>query len=153
MNPQQLEYIIIAVDIHRHFARAAEKTHVTQLTLSMMIQKLEEELGIRIFERSIHPVTPTPEGEEIIARAKQIMADVSRLKEYTKVLKHEISGELKLAVIPTRAPYLLLLFIKSFVENYLLLKISIRELVTNDFIALLENGNIDIGLLTTPLKD
>jgi LysR family transcriptional regulator, hydrogen peroxide-inducible genes activator len=152
MNLQQLEYII-AVDIHRHFARAAEKTHVTQPTLSMMIQKLEEELGIRIFDRSKQPVTPTPEGEEIIARAKQIMADVSRLKEYTKELKHEISGELKLAVIPTLAPYLLPLFIKSFVENHPLLKITIRELVTNDIITSLKNGDIDIGLLATPLHD
>ena len=74
MNLQQLEYII-AVDVHRHFARAAEKSHVTQPTLSMMIQKLEDELGIRIFDRSKQPVTPTTEGEEIIARAKEIMAD------------------------------------------------------------------------------
>ncbi len=152
MNLQQLEYII-AVDTHRHFARAAEKTHVTQPTLSMMIQKLEEELGIRIFDRSKKPVTPTQEGEQIISRAKQIVADVSRLKEYTKERKHEISGELKLAVIPTLAPYLLPLFIKSFVDNHPLLKITIRELVTNDMITSLKNGDIDIGLLATPLHD
>ncbi len=152
MNLQQLEYII-AVDVHRHFAKAAEKSHVTQPTLSMMIQKLEDELGIRIFDRSKQPVTPTTEGEEIIARAKEIMADVSRLKEYTKDLKHEISGELKLAVIPTLAPYLLPLFIKSFVENHPLLKITIRELVTNDIITSLKNGDIDVGLLATPLND
>src|SRR5689334_3345557 len=109
MNLQQLEYII-AVDTHRHFARAAEKTFVTQPTLSMMIQKLEDELAIRIFDRSKQPVTPTQEGEEVIIRAKQIIADVNRLKEFAKALKHEISGEVKLAVIPTLAPYLLPLF-------------------------------------------
>lgn len=152
MNLQQLDYII-AVDAHRHFAKAAEKTFVTQPTLSMMIQKLEEELGVRIFDRSKQPVVPTREGEEIIARAKQIMADVSRMREFAKQLKHEISGEMKLAVIPTLAPYLLPLFLKSFAEEHPLLKISIRELVTDEIINSLKNGDIDIGLLATPLND
>jgi len=152
MNLQQLDYII-AVDTHRHFARAAAKTFVTQPTLSMMIQKLEDELGVRIFDRSKQPVVPTPEGEEIIARARQILADVGLLKEFTQKLKHEVSGELKLAVIPTLAPYLLPLFLKSFVEKHPLLKTTIRELVTNDIILALKNGDIDIGLLATPLND
>ncbi len=152
MNLQQLDYII-AVDAHRHFAKAAEKTFVTQPTLSMMIQKLEEELGVRIFDRSKKPVVPTREGEEIIARAKQIMSDVSRMREFAKQLKHEISGEMKLAVIPTLAPYLLPLFLKSFAEEHPLLKISIRELVTDEIINSLKNGDIDIGLLATPLND
>jgi len=143
----------MAVDTHRHFAKAAEKTFVTQPTLSMMIQKLEEELGVRIFDRSKQPVSPTPEGVEIINRAKQIIADVNKLKEYTKALKNEISGELKIAVIPTLAPYLLPLFLKAFVEHNPLLKINIRELVTNDIITSLKNGDIDIGLLATPLND
>ncbi len=81
------------------------------------------------------------------------MADVSRLKEFSRQLKHEISGEMKLAVIPTLAPYLLPLFLKSFAEKYPLLKISIRELVTDEIINSLKNGDIDIGLLATPLKD
>jgi LysR family hydrogen peroxide-inducible transcriptional activator len=152
MNFQQLDYII-AVDTHRHFARAAERTFVTQPTLSMMIRKLEQELGIRIFDRSKQPVVPTPEGEMIIERAKQIMADVGRLKEFGRERKHEISGELKLALIPTLAPYLLPLFLKSFVEHHPLLKITIRELVTNDIVAALRNGDIDVGLLATPVND
>ncbi len=152
MNFHQLEYII-AIDTYRHFAKAAEKTFVTQPTLSMMVQKLEEELGIRIFDRSKQPVVPTPEGIEVIVRARQIMADVNRLKEFSRQLKHEISGEMKLAVIPTLAPYLLPLFLKSFAEKYPLLKISIRELVTDEIISSLKNGDTDIGLLATPLKD
>ncbi len=152
MNFQQLDYII-AVDTCRHFAKAAKKTNVTQPTLSMMVQKLEEELGLLIFDRSKQPVVPTREGKEIITRAKQIMADVSRMKEFTKQLKHEISGEMKLAVIPTLAPYLLPLFLKSFAENHPMLKITIRELVTDDIINLLKTGDLDIGLLATPLKD
>jgi LysR family hydrogen peroxide-inducible transcriptional activator len=152
MNLQQLEYIV-AVDTHRHFAKAAEKTFVTQPTLSMMIQKLEDELSIRIFDRSKQPVVPTKEGEEIIARAKQILADVNGLKEFTRQIKHEISGELKLAVIPTLAPYVLPLFLKSFAEKYPLLKITIREIVTDEIVASLKTGDVDIGLLATPLND
>ena len=152
MNLQQLDYII-ALDNHRHFARAASKANVTQPTLSMMIQKLEDELGIRIFDRSKQPVEPTPEGAEIIARARQIMADVGLMKDFTQEMKHEVSGELKLAVIPTLAPYLLPLFLKSFVAKHPLLRTTIRELVTNDIMAALKNGDIDIGLLATPLND
>ena len=152
MNLQQLDYII-AVDALRHFARAAEKTFVTQPTLSMMVQKLESELGIQIFDRSKQPIVPTRDGEQIIARAKQIMADVSHLKEFARQQKHEISGELKLAVIPTLAPYLLPLFLKSFAQRYSKLKISIREWVTDEIIDSLKNGDLDIGLLATPLKD
>jgi len=152
MNLQQFEYIV-AVDTHRHFAKAAEKTFVTQPTLSMMIQKLEEELGIRIFDRSRQPVVPTREGEEIIARARQILADVSQLKEFTRQQKHDIAGEMKLAVIPTLAPYLLPLFLKAFAELHPKLKISIRELVTDEIINSLKNGDTDIGLLATPLND
>src|SRR3954469_11134629 len=116
MNLQQLEYIV-AVDTHRHFAKAAEKTFVTQPTLSMMIQKLEGELGIRIFDRSKQPVVPTKEGQEVIGRAKQILADVNGVKEFTRQLKHGISGNMRLAVIPTLAPYILPLFLKSFAEK------------------------------------
>ena len=152
MNLQQLEYII-AIDTHRHFARAAERTFVTQPTLSMMVQKLEDELGIKIFDRSRQPVVPTPEGQEIIARARQILADVNRLKEYAQQRRHEISGEMVLAVIPTVAPYLLPLFLKSFTDKYPALKISIRELVTDKIIESLKTGEVDIGLLATPLND
>ena len=86
MNLQQLEYIL-AVDAQRHFARAAEKCFVTQPTLSMMVQKLEEELGLKIFDRSGQPVIPTKEGEEIIRRAKLILAESNRLKNYASELR------------------------------------------------------------------
>lgn len=152
MNLQQLEYII-ALDHHRQFARAAEKCFITQPTLSMMVQKLETELGIRIFDRSRQPIVPTREGQEVIQRAKQIMADVNRLKDFARQQKQEVSGEVRLAVIPTVAPYLLPLFLKSFAEKYPLLKISIRELVTNEIIHGLKTDELDIAILATPLKD
>jgi LysR family hydrogen peroxide-inducible transcriptional activator len=152
MNIQQLEYIL-AVDTHRHFATAADKSNVTQPTLSMMIRKLEDELGVRIFDRSKQPVQPTREGKEIILRARQIIADVNHLKEFAKGLKSDVSGEIRIAIIPTLAPYLLPLFLPSFVDAHPLLRVKISELVTQDIIGALKNGDADIGLLATPLHD
>ena len=152
MNFQQLEYVL-AVDNCRHFALAAEKTFVTQPTLSMMIKKLEDELGIKIFDRSRQPVVPTREGEEVIKRARKILAEASQLQEYAKELKGEITGELHLGIIPTLAPYLLPLFLKSFTQKHPALKIYIREMITNEIIDKLKSGELDIGLLATPLHE
>jgi len=152
MNLQQLEYIV-AVEKHRHFAKAADASFVTQPTLSMMIQKLEDELGVKIFDRKKQPVEPTKEGEEIILRAKQVLAEVGHLKEYAAELKGEITGELHLGIIPTLAPYLLPLFLKPFSQKYPHLKIYIKEMVTNDIIAKLKTGDLDMGILATPLHE
>ncbi|HYE53973.1 MAG TPA: LysR substrate-binding domain-containing protein [Chitinophagaceae bacterium] len=152
MNFSQLEYVI-AVDNYRQFNLAAEKCFVTQATLSMMIRKLEEELDIKIFERSRQPVTPTREGEQIILRARQIVAEANALRSYVKDIRGEISGELRLGVIPTLAPYLLPLFLRSFTEKFPGLKIFIRELVTDEIITKLRTGELDIGLLATPLHE
>ncbi|HYM94763.1 MAG TPA: LysR substrate-binding domain-containing protein [Chitinophagaceae bacterium] len=152
MNLQQLEYIV-AVERERHFVRAAKKCFVAQATLSMMIKKLEEELGVKIFDRGKQPVSPTKDGTEIISRAKKILADAAMLKSFAKSLKGEITGEVRLAIIPTLAPYLLPLFLKSFAEKFPHLNINIRELVTDDIIQYLKNGDADIGILATPLND
>jgi LysR family hydrogen peroxide-inducible transcriptional activator len=152
MNLQQLEYVL-AVDKYRHFAKAAQNSFVTQPTLSMMIQKLEDELGIKIFDRKKQPVQPTEEGREIIERARQIMGDVARLREYSQERKQQVSGEVKVGIIPTLAPYLLPLFLKSLMEKYPLLKVKIRELVTEDIISKLKKGEIDIGLMATPVNE
>ena len=152
MNIQQLQYIL-AVDTHRHFATAAGKSNVTQPTLSMMIRKLEDELGVIIFDRTKQPVEPTPEGRQVIIRARQILADVNQLKEFAKGLKSDISGEIRIAIIPTLAPYLLPLFLPSFVEKHPALRVNISELVTSDIINALKSGDTDIGLLATPLHD
>jgi LysR family transcriptional regulator, hydrogen peroxide-inducible genes activator len=152
LNLQQLEYVI-AVDKYRHFVRAAEHCYVTQPTLSMMIQKLEEEFGLKIFDRSKKPVEPTKEGQEIISRAKELLSKAALLKAYATELKGEIAGELHLGIIPTLAPYLLPLFLKSFTEQYPDLKVYIKEMITAEIIEKLKNGDLDVGLLATPLSE
>ena len=152
MNFQQLEYIL-AVNTHRHFARAAEKCFVTQPTLSMMIHKLEEELGVKIFDRSQQPVTLTREGEEIIKRAKSVLVQADHLKHYANELKGEMTGELRMGIIPTLAPYLLPLFLKTFHGKYPSLKIFVKEMVTDEIILKLRTGELDLGLLATPVNE
>ena len=126
MNFQQLEYII-AVNDCRHFGEAADRCFVTQPTLSMMIRKLEEELGIKIFDRDRKPLVPTREGMEIIRKAKHVVAGVNDLKGFTMELKGQISGDLRIGIIPTLAPYLLPLFLKSFTERYNGLNVFVKE--------------------------
>lgn len=152
MNLAQLEYIV-AVDNQRHFVKAAETCFVTQATLSMMIKKLEEELDIKIFDRSKLPVEPTKEGREILIRARKILAETNGLVAYSGELKNSVSGELHLGIIPTLAPYLLPLFLKKFTVKYPNVKLRITELITSDIAAKLKTGLLDIGLLATPLRD
>lgn len=152
MNLQQLEYIV-AVDRHRHFVKAAEQSFVTQPTLSMMIQKLEDELGFKIFDRSKQPIVPTREGEQIIQRAKLILSEVSRLKEMAAEMQHGLEGEIRIGIIPTLAPYLLPLFLKPFTTKYPGVTVYIKELVTERILEQLKTGETDIGILAGPLHD
>lgn len=152
MNFQQLEYIV-AVDTYRHFAKAAEHSFVTQATLSMMIQKLEAELGILIFDRSRQPVTPTLTGKKIIEQARRILMESVKLKELVNMEKGEVTGELKVGIIPTLAPYLLPLFLKKFSDDYPLVKLNISEHTTATIIRKLKDGRLDAGILATPLSD
>ena len=152
MNIQQLEYIV-AVDTYRHFAKASEKSFVTQPTLSAMIQKLEEELSVKIFDRTRQPVMPTRQGEEIVRRARLILAEVNGLRNFAMELKEEATGELRLGIIPTLAPYLLPLFLKSFREKNPGLTLFIKDLKTDEILAGLKKGELDMGLLATPLHE
>ena len=152
MNLQQLEYIVAVNDL-RHFARAAERCHVTQPTLSMMIRKLEDELGMQVFDRSAHPVTPTREGTEVIRRAELILDEVRQLHEFTGELKGRVGGTVHLGIIPTLAPYLLPLFIRSFSGAHPHLQLNVREMMTDDCIKGLRRGELDLALLSTPLHE
>lgn len=106
MTIQQLEYIL-AVDQFRHFARAAEYCRVTQPTLSAMIQKLEDELGVKLFDRTVQPVCPTTIGQKVIDQARVILAQAAQVKEIISEEKQSLSGIFRLGVLPTVAPYLL----------------------------------------------
>ena len=148
----QLEYLV-AVDTYRHFAQAAEHCFVTQPTLSMQLKKLEDELGVLLFDRSKQPVIPTETGIEIIAQAKKILAEKSLIGEIVHTRKGVVAGELKLGIIPTLAPYLLPLFIHQFIRKYNNVKLVVTELTTDNIIARLKDGRLDAGILVTPLQE
>ena len=150
MTLQQLEYIV-AVDTHRHFVRAAEQCFVTQPTLSSMIHKLEDELGVKIFDRSKQPVIPTAAGKVVIEQARVILREAERLENIVQQEKSEIKGELRLGVIPTLAPYLLPLFLKEFADKYPQVQLVVTENNTETIIRKLKDRVIDAGLLATPL--
>ena len=151
MNIQQLEYII-ALDTHRHFVKAAETCFVTQATLSTMVKKLEEELGVKIFDRSKLPIIPTETGKKIIAQAKNMLQESHQLQEIVQEQKGKVTGELRIGIIPTLAPYLLPLFLNSFLKKYPELKLKISELTTDEIIHKLERLELDAGILATPLN-
>ena len=110
----QLEYVV-AVDEFRHFATAADKCFVTQPTLSMQIKKLEDDLGVIIFDRSRQPVVPTDIGYKLIEQARTVLASTQRIKEIINEEKQEVAGSLKIGIIPTLAPYLLPIFIGDYI--------------------------------------
>lgn len=152
MTITQLEYVV-AIDIYRHFAMAADHCHVTQPTLSMQVNKLEQELGIKIFDRSKQPVVPTEHGKEIISQAKRILAEVSVIGDIVQNKKGVFKGQLKVGIIPTLAPYLLPLFVKSFAKKYPQVKLIVNELTTDILIERLREGKVDAAILVTPLQE
>ncbi len=152
MNIQQLEYII-AVDNYRHFAKAAEASFVTQPTLSMMIQKLEEELGVKIFDRGQQPVQPTPIGVQVINQARVIVSQVKQVKDIVQEEKGIVQGSLKIGIIPTISPYLLPLLIQKHTEYGYDIELIIEEATTDQIMEKLASGTLDVGILATPLHN
>lgn len=148
----QFEYII-AVDNYRHFGRAAEASFVTQPTLSMQIHKLEDQLGVVIFDRSKQPVVPTDIGKRIIALARTVINESKKIKELVEDEKGDVAGELTIGIIPTLSPYLLPLFINNFIEKYPGVNIKVEELITEQVVHKLKNELLDIGLIVTPYED
>jgi LysR family hydrogen peroxide-inducible transcriptional activator len=147
----QLSYIA-AVHKTKNFGLAAKSCFVTQPTLSMQIQKLEEELGVLIFDRSKKPVQATVIGKKIIKQAQLILQEVSRVDELIKAEKGELTGEFRLGVIPTLAPYLIPLFIQSFSQKYPKVQLIVEELQTTQILEKLKEDALDAGLLVTPLN-
>jgi LysR family hydrogen peroxide-inducible transcriptional activator len=152
MTFTQLEYIL-AIDTHRHFAKAAEACFVTQPTLSMQVGKLEKTLGVKIFDRTHSPVVPTEAGKQILEQAKKILLEKSRVSEIISLKKGLVEGELRIGIIPTLAPYLLPLFVQSFLRKYPKVKLVVFEKTTEALLEGLRDSSLDAGILVTPLNE
>lgn len=152
MTLTQLEYVV-AVDTHRHFVLAAEQCFVTQPTLSMQLQKLEEELGVKIFDRTKQPVIPTEIGAGIIAQARVVLREANMIRQLINDRQNITTGEIRIGIIPTLAPYLLPALFKHMREKYPQLNLVVKETITEEIIQELKNNRLDCGLVVTPLKD
>jgi len=148
----QLEYIV-AVDTHRHFGKAAEACFITQPTLSMQIKKLEEDLEIIIFDRSKQPLIPTDVGVRIIEQARVVLKQSEEINNIVKDHKNQVSGMLRIGIIPTLAPYLLPVFVGNYKKKYPNIFIKVVEATTENIIKLLNKDLIDVGILVTPLHE
>lgn len=152
MTLQQIEYIV-AVDRYRHFAKAAESCGVSQSTLSSLIQKLESELDITIFDRNHHPVKPTAIGEEIIGRAKTVLFSAAQVRELVATRKGESVGKISLGITSTVAPYILPKLFRYISENHPDIRLHIEETCVSAIVRQLERGEIDVALLATPVNN
>ncbi|MFV8335699.1 hydrogen peroxide-inducible genes activator [Flavobacterium sp. RSP29] len=152
MNIQQLEYII-AVDRLKNFTKAAEYCNVTQATLSTMVKKLESELGIIIFDRKKNPTETTEIGLETVENAKKVVIHSQLLKDNAKKTNGKIEGKIRVGIIPTIANSLLPKIIKPILENFPNLKLEISEQTTNSITKQLKEGQLDMGIVATPLND
>ena len=152
MTITQLQYVL-AVAEHKNFTLAAEKCFVTQPTLSMQIQKIEEELNILIFDRSKKPIQLTAIGQKIVEQAKNIVNEAGKIKDIVEFQKGFIGGEFRIGIIPTIMPTLLPMFLNNFIKKYPKIKLIIEELNTNEIITRLKNGHLDAAIAATPLKD
>ena len=151
MTITQLRYAL-AVAEHKNFTKAAQHVFVTQPTLSMQIHKLEEELGVEIFNRNKKPIALTQVGQKIIEQARNIVNESYRIQDIVEQQKGYIGGEFKLAIIPTVMPTLLPMFLKNFINRYAEVNLKIIELNTADLLKKLKSGQIDAAIAATPLE-
>jgi LysR family hydrogen peroxide-inducible transcriptional activator len=148
----QLQYIL-AVERHGSFSQGARACHVTQPTLSMQIKKLEDELGVVLFDRSAQPIRATPIGRKILEQSAVVLSQAARLQDLVNEAKERLSGLLHLSVIPTLAPYVLPLFLQRFSESYPDVQLKVEERTTDAIIEALREHRTDVGLLATPLVE
>ncbi|TVQ66102.1 MAG: hydrogen peroxide-inducible genes activator [Balneolaceae bacterium] len=150
MTLTQLKYVV-AVDTYRHFATAADKSFITQPTLSMQIQKLEEELGVILFDRSKTPVVPTETGERIIRQARIVLRESKQILDIAGFSDTELRGTFKVGIIPTIAPYLVPLFLRSFLAKHPLIELVFEELLTSEVLEKLSSDELDAAIIATPV--
>lgn len=145
MTLQQLEYIVAIYEC-RHFAKAAERCNVTQPTLSAMVHKLEQELGVRIFDRSPQSVSPTPIGKKIVQQAWRVLIRAKRLKELVEEEQHALGGTFRVGILPTIAPYLLPRFFPQLTADHPDMDIRVVEMKTETIKNTLAKGEIDAAI-------
>lgn len=149
MTLQQLRYVV-TLDQERHFARAAELCAVTQPGLTIQLKNLEEEIGVKIFDRSRVPLMPTSIGEEIIERAKKVLREIDGIQNLVVNKKNDLQGTLNIGVIPTLSPYLVPLFIRDLEQTMPKMKFIIKEASTYELMKSLEAGKLDVAIMSTP---
>lgn len=152
MTITQLKYVLSVAE-HQNFTIAAAHSFVTQPTLSMQIQKLEDELSIKIFNRSKKPIELTEIGKKIVEQAKVIVNESNRILDIVHQQKGYIGGEFKLGIIPTVMPTLLPMFLQNFTKKYPKVKLIIEELTTEEITRKLSDGYIDAAIAATPLEN
>jgi LysR family hydrogen peroxide-inducible transcriptional activator len=152
MTLTQLQYTL-AVAEEGNFTQAAEKCFVTQPTLSMQVQKLEEELAVKLFNRSTKPISLTTIGEKIIEQAKIILKEARRMDDIVSMERGIVGGNFRLGIIPTIMPTLLPLFLNTFIKKFPKVNLKIEELNTAAIVEELKNGKLDAGIAASPLED
>lgn len=152
MTLQQLEYIA-ALDQYGKFSEAAEHCHVTQPTLSMQLKKLEEEIGMPLFDRQRQPIRTTAAGKAVVRQAREVLRQVSQLKDWIQAHKNDLQGDLRLGIIPTLAPYIVPYFLGEFVRSFPNVHLHIREARTDELLISLHRDELDLGLLVTPIQE
>lgn len=150
MTLTQLEYIV-ALDDYRHFQKAADHCYVTQPTLSMQVKKLEEELGVTLFDRNKSPLRPTAVGQEVLQRARLVLREALDITRMVSDAAQNMSGTLRIGVIPTIAAYLIPLFVVDFTREYPGVDLVIEEMLTHQVTEALQHDKVDVGIVATPL--
>lgn len=151
MNVNQLRYFVELYKV-RNFSNAADNLSISQPALSLQIQKLEEEFGYHLVERSRKPLGITPEGELFFEKAVKIIQMVEELDQLSFEIEEEIAGSIRIGIIPTLSPYLIPLVIDLLKDKYPDLKIEVVELITEDILTQLNYNELDAGILSTPVK-
>ncbi|GGP04072.1 transcriptional regulator [Cloacibacterium rupense] len=152
MNIQQLEYLI-AVDKYKHFGKAAQACFITQPTLSAMIQKFEDEMEVKIFDRTTHPIRTTDIGAQIIEQARVVVDSVMELKNKASILNNVLAGKINLGIIPTVSSFILPVEIFEFLSNNPKIELNVKEMTTENVIKALKSGELDAGIISTPYAE
>lgn len=150
MTINQLQYAL-ALSKEGNFNRAAEKLEISQPALSLQMQKLEEELGFKLFNRNANPIQMTEEGKLFLVKAQEVTSGFLQLQSFTSEIKEDYSGSLQVGIIPTLAPFLVPLFIESLEKDFPKLQLIIKEQITEKVVNNVRSGELDVGIISTPI--